>query len=334
MRTINDFSTELKELQQRKRDDKSRLADIRMQDGKLFSPKFVEGGDLTLHAGNQLSERLGIPSKYFNLMKERKELGLLDHNVNTWLQKAPDETFFLRGMSNGHLKVRAVLSDMYRIIDNEDVFFCTLDELNNKRCDIEALNLTDDFMTVQFKSQDLMKDVRAGDTVIGGISIRNSEIGLSSVQVIPRIFRIQCTNGMVLEQFKTKQVHLGKGDGGEFESGQVYNQIRLSIRHTFESFGAIVEMMKSSTDWRFDAAKIATVIQNVVTRFNLTEAQKENLLVAWGAEPENTIYGLANTITRAAQSEKSFEGRYALEAIGGQILTTEPKVIYDSVLAV
>ena len=49
----------------------------------------------------------------------------------------------------------------------------------------------------------------------------------------------------------------------------------------------------------------------------LSEVQKENILMAFGAEPEYDKYGIANAITLAAQKEETWEKSIELEKIGG-----------------
>lgn len=43
--------------------------------------------------------------------------------------------------------------------------------------------------------------------------------------------------------------------------------------------------------------------------------------MAFGAEPEADQYGVANAITRAAQSEANWEKSLGLERIGGKLIT-------------
>ena len=71
---------------------------------------------LTTLARRQLAEKLKIPFAYFERMREEQP-GLLDHNVNTWLQE-DGERRMLRTLDG---TVRAVLSDRYRRLDNHEL---------------------------------------------------------------------------------------------------------------------------------------------------------------------------------------------------------------------
>ncbi|MEW5805873.1 MAG: hypothetical protein AB1756_00715 [Acidobacteriota bacterium] len=64
-----------------------------------------------------------------------------------------------------------------------------------------------------------------------------------------------------------------------------------------------------------------TVISNVVKHYGLSEAQIENILIAFGAEPEDDQFGIANALTRAAKNEESWEKSTELERIGGRLIS-------------
>jgi hypothetical protein len=63
------------------------------------------------------------------------------------------------------------------------------------------------------------------------------------------------------------------------------------------------------------------VIQNVVEQYKLSESQKANILMAFGAEPEYDKYGIANALTLAAQKEETWEKSVEMERIGGRLIT-------------
>ena len=50
-------------------------------------------------------------------------------------------------------------------------------------------------------------DVVPGDTVQGGVIISNSEVGLGAVSVQPLLYRLVCTNGMVVNDLGERRTH-------------------------------------------------------------------------------------------------------------------------------
>lgn len=273
--------------------------------------------ELTHPAHQQVAERLEIPWRYY----ERCLAGqpkLLSKNVNTWLGEEPDKKFFIRGMGS---KIRAFLSDRYRVIDHLNVLMCALNELQDK-AEIEDAHLSETNLYIKFRSNDLKDFIRTrDDEIIGGLLLGNSETGQGAVSIKPRIFRVQCTNGMVMETIATRQVHLGMG-GSSLDDDKVFLDIRSSIRTMFDQFGNIVNQLRNTTE--VSVQDPTFVITNVVREYNLTEKQRDNILMSFGAEKDKTQYGIVNAVTRAAQEEKGFENRLELEKIGGKLVEMKP----------
>jgi hypothetical protein len=282
------------------------------------SPKFQLNGrenlfSITRPCHNQIAERLEIPVRYYSKM-ENEAPELLATNVNSWLKEKPKEAF-IRGLGNS---VRAFLSDKYRVIDHLDTLYCSLNELQAYETEVEDCYLSETEMNLKVKSNMLRDFVRhRDDLIIGGLLLVNSETGHRALRVEPRMFRVKCTNGMVIEEFLTRRVHLGNGTD-EFDE-VIYLSIRRSIRELFGRFGEIIQVMRETTEIKVRNPQ--RVINNVVEHYKLSETQKENILIAFGAEPEHDKYGIANAVTRAAKQEEGWEKSLDLERIGGKLIT-------------
>jgi hypothetical protein len=277
----------------------------------------IDGKDnpflITRPCHNQIAERLEIPVRYYSKM-ESEAPELLIENVNTWLKRSSKEVF-IRGLGNS---VRAFLSDRYRVIDHLDVLYCSLNELQAYETEVEDCYLSETEMNVKVKSNQLKDFVRhKEDLIIGGLLLVNSETGHRALRVEPRMFRVKCTNGMVIEEFLTRQIHLGDGNN-EFDE-MVYLSIRRTIRELFGRFGEIIQVLRETTEIKVKNPQ--RVINNVVEHYRLSEEQKENILIAFGTEPEYDKYGIANALTRAAQNEENWEKSLELERIGGRLIT-------------
>ena len=261
---------------------------------------------------NQIADKLEIPLKYYHRMEEETP-DLLARNVNTWLERS-EKDFFIRGLGDS---IRAFLSDRYRVIDHLDVLLCALNELQAHSAEIEDCFLSVTEMNIKVKSQSLRDFVRHKDDLItGGLFLTNSETGHKALRLEPRLFRVKCSNGLIIEELVTREIHIGNGD--ELADEMVYLSLRRSIRELFKGFGGIVEVLRESTE-----AKIRNpqkVIQNVVDQYKLSEAQKANILMAFGAEPEYDQYGIANAVTLAAQKEETWEKSVELERLGGKLV--------------
>jgi len=267
---------------------------------------------ITKPCHNQIAEKFEIPLKYYHKMEEDAP-ELLAENVNTWLKRNGKDVF-IRGLGDS---VRALLSDRYRVIDHMDVLFCALNELQAHDAEIEDCFLSETEMNIKVKSQRLRDFVRhKDDLIMGGLFLANSETGHKALRVEPRLFRVKCSNGMIVEELVTREIHIGNGD--EIADEIIYLSLRRSIRELFNRFGEIVLLLRESTE-----AKIRNpqkVIQNVVDQYKLSEAQKANILMAFGAEPEYDQYGIANAVTQAAQKEETWEKGVELEKLGGKLV--------------
>jgi len=280
------------------------------------TPRFQMNGNnfaITRPCHNQIAERLEIPAKYYAKM-ESEAPELLTQNVNTWLRDNPKDVF-IRGLGDS---VRAFLSDRYRVIDHLDMLLCSLNELQAHEVEVEDCYLSETEMNIKVKSHQLRDFVRhRDDLIIGGLLLVNSETGHRALRVEPRMFRVLCTNGMVIEEMMTRQIHLGNGTDELDEI--VYLSIRRSIRELFGRFGEMIQILRETTEIK--VKNVTKVINNLVEHYRLSEDQKENILIAFGREPESDKYGIANAITRAAQSEQNWEKSLEMERIGGKLIT-------------
>ena len=259
----------------------------------------------------QIAEKLEIPLKYYHKM-ESEAPELLVENVNTWLRKTEKE-FFIRGLGDS---VRAFLSDRYRVIDHLDVLYCSLNELQAHEAEVEDCFLSEIELNIKVRSQKLKDFVRhRDDLIMGGLFLTNSETGHKALRVEPRLFRVKCSNGMIIEEFVTREIHIGD----EVFDDMIYLSIRKSIRELFSRFGEITQTLREATEIKVKSPQ--KVINNVVEQYKLSEAQKENILIAFGAEPEYDKYGIANAITLAAQKEETWEKSTELERIGGNLIS-------------
>jgi len=293
----------------------SQLEVVTNEGGARFKINGDNHFSITNPCHSQIAERLEIPVKYYHKM-ETEAPELLVENINTWLKKA-DKDFFVRGLGES---VRALLSDRYRVIDHLDILYCALNELQAHEAEVEECYLSETELNVKVKSNRLRDFVRhRDDLIVGGLLLTNSETGHKALRIEPRLFRVQCTNGMVIEQFMTRQIHLGNGNNGDETDEDVYLSIRRSIRELFGRFGEIIQALRESTEIKVRSPQ--RVINNLVEHYHLSEAQKENILIAYGAEPEADMYGIANAVTRAAQVEEKWEDSLELERIGGKLIS-------------
>ena len=155
----------------------------------------------------QIGSTLGIPAKYYDQMRKLKP-ELLAENVNAWFADRA-QSYMIRSMDYGNGRVaRALLSDRYRRIDNMEIASAVL-PLFAGQADMQVMSceVTENRMYLKIVNRRLEMDVVPGDTVQGGVIISNSEVGLGAVSVQPLLYRLVCTNGMVVNDLGERRTH-------------------------------------------------------------------------------------------------------------------------------
>jgi hypothetical protein len=283
---------------------------------------------LTEWAHLQLAEKLGIPKRYYDRMREAGKTELLADNINAWL--CSKERRLIRILDG---KIRAILSDRYKIIDNYDLVFLALDEFKKKETvEIYRVDLTETMLYLKAIDRTLTAEIREEDIVCGGLILRNSEVGASALRVEPFVLRKVCNNGLIL-QHSLKKIHLGRqtleigyinwsDETRELEDKTLWAKVRDIIRATFdrEVFESWVTKLKESTTAKIEEPIEA--VNNIVKHLGLNEEQKQKLLMHFS---EHTKYGLINAVTNLASETKNVEAQIKLEEFGGKILETSLK---------
>jgi hypothetical protein len=281
-------------------------------------------------------------------MMDSGKLRLLADNVNAWLGEG--ERRLIRILDG---RIRAILSDRYRVMDNYDLVFLALEEFKRKETvEIYRIDLTETMLYLKAIDRTLADSVRDGDIVYGGLIIRNSEVGASALRVEPFILRKVCSNGLILEH-SLKRIHLGRQtmEIGEIlppcrrnprsaffrqtmEIGEIewsdetrmledralWSKVRDIIRATFDKriFRLWVEKLKESI--KIEIEKPIEAVNNIVEHLGLSEEQKQKLLMYFS---EPTKYGLINAVANLASQTRNVEKQIRLEELGGRILASK-----------
>lgn len=281
-------------------------------------------------AHNQIGQTLGIPSRYYDKMRQENP-GLLSQNVNSWFQKEPK----MRMVRTLDGTARAFLSDRYRRIDNFEVAQTVLPviaDLPGAR--IESCQVTDERMYIKVVNPRLTAEVTPGDIVQSGLIVTNSEVGLGSLMVQPLIYRLVCTNGMVVNDAATRKYHVGKGNQAA-EDFTLYSDetlmaddyaLMMKIRDTVKAvveqsrFDKVVSMMKQAKEAKIVTADIPAMVELAGSDFGYSKKEGEGILNYLIRGGDLSLYGLANSVTRAAQDVESYDRSTAMESIGYSIL--------------
>jgi len=260
------------------------------------------------HAHDQLLERLEFQKKTFNRLPAKLQI----LNLNYLIQNFYDKEVLLRCQDGD--QVRGLLSADYTPIDNLEFL-----EMLSPYC--QDANIRWDYsddrvLHVQVTFPRTATEVKVGDIVQTGLHITNSEVGIRSVTIAALVYRLRCSNGAI-----------GGGEGAGFfrfrhtgDPDRLRDHVKNAIESANISTIKLVEEFKASVNKAIDAP--ATFLENLAKdkANDMTQDQFKAALNAYMAEPDPTLFGVTNAITRAAHSNFTGETRYDMERLGAKVL--------------
>lgn len=280
----------------------------------------------------QIGQALGIPTKYYEKM-QRENPALLAENVNTWFNNDP-KVRMIRALDGN---ARAFLSDRYRRIDNYEIAQSVLPILADYDVSFASTEVTDQKMYIKVVNERLTKEVKPGDYVQSGVIITNSEVGLGTVTIRPLLYRLVCTNGMVVNDAhsRTTRRHIGRGNMADdnyvlYASDTLLaddQALLLKIRDTIHAaldevhFTNLIDNMRAATEIKIETNHIPEMVELAAPTFGYTKKEGEGILDYLIRGGDLTMYGFANAVTRYAQDVNSYDRSTELEEIGYNILT-------------
>lgn len=293
----------------------------------------MEPLELNSTAHRQLGGYLRIPAHYYErMLKERPEL--LAYNVNSWLSRA-QEVKLLRTLDG---TARAMLSNRYWCVDHLELLQAAVPVIGNMLgVSVVSCGLTETHMYIKAVSERLQDEVVPGDAVQYGISITNSEVGMGAITIQPLLYRLICTNGMVVgEHLGTgvRRVHKGTQlilpggfctyhSPGISHNRQFVEQFQEALKEAIQGakFGELMERMRLATRAVIQAQDLTLLLQKIGSVFGLREVEQDCVLNHLLASQDMTLYGLANAVTRYAQDVVSYDRATQLEAVGYDLMT-------------
>jgi hypothetical protein len=253
-------------------------------------------------AWREIAARLDIPHYYLQKCPEK----LQADNLNLWITRESNGYLFFRfdGQS-----VRAIFTPRYKPMDNGVVLSRLMnagfDPSTKVQCALDA-----EFMSLSIPDDRKTFSVN-GDHLTPGISVSNSEVGLSSLQVTAFFLRLVCTNGMIAQsEVRNAYRHVSERILNELPS--VLENISQGLLQQRDSFRLSI------------ASKVSDPISTMKSfnrQFQLNEDEQKAVELSWPLEIGDTMFNIIQTYTRAAQDKGlSAESSHRLQKVGGDIL--------------
>lgn len=336
-RPLNEVMMELNRQNQRKKDYIGSAQALRLfEDGQTFEIGSMSGAQqfgTTRLFHRQVASALGIPAKYYDIMQSQKP-ELLAQNVNAWFSDR-ENSYMIRTMDYGGGRVaRALLSDRYRRIDNMEIASAVLPLFaGSDQYEVISSEVTENRMYLKILSRRLEMEVVPGDYVQAGVVISNSEVGLGSVNVQPLVYRLVCTNGMIVNDMGERKNHVGRAAKAVEDSFHIYSDetmeaedkaFLLKLRDVTMAaieegrFAQVVGKLKESAGIPI-TGKVTEVVELTGKTYGFNTDEQDSILQYLIAGGDLSQYGLSNAITRASQDVESYDRATALEGIGWQV---------------
>lgn len=253
-------------------------------------------------AQQSFSYRLGIPIQYLKKCPSEVQA----YNMNHWIKEEKNEQLFVR--FDGE-EVRAVFTPRYQPIDNFEVIE-RLDTLGYPPDTPVQCHLDGEFMSLSILDGKQTFQIN-GEKITPGISVANSEVGLSCLSIAAFFLRLICTNGAV----------------SKTEVSAAYKHVSLKV---FNEFAQVLERVSLELERKKDQFRISlespvndpsVTMENFNKQFSLGKIEKEAVQWGWERESGYTMFHLVNAYTRGSQFEGlSAESSYRLQRVGGMIL--------------
>lgn len=304
-------------------------------------------------ARRQMAQRFKVPGDYMNrLLADPKHLPLAASTLNHFFANDPSKNM-LRTLDGN---VRAFLSNKYRPLDNVDLFYLAMEELDKVGAEPWYVRLADDSfrlyavakgtsaeVTTTRKFGDGSHDIKHfGDGGSGGtggkadihhpaISIENSETGEGGLRVRAADLRTACTNLLVTDM-GVMAIHSGSRKEEEgflsaetvaADSKVTWMKVRDLIRTAFDAdkFKKMIDLMNGAT--QEEIVDAVAVVEALAATNYIPGDVKDSIRNRFISGGDKSRYGLIQAVTfEAHNGDLDTEKRNQLNDAGGKLLNT------------
>lgn len=296
-------------------------------------------------AESQLLARLGIPTRFARSLAERNCEDVLKYACDRLAQEDGGK-WLIRTVGD---KIRAVLSNSYKTLDNFDLMLAATKAADAVFAEPWKMRVSDDRFELFLGSSNIQGEVRQDrpedlggryrwqadasqpDTHYACCWISNSETGRGGLNVQPSILRAICANYMLWGDV-VRTIHLGRRreeeglvyseETEQAEGHLVWSKLKDIITTTFDQqkFDQYIDSLNGLTQILLPEDTIA-VVGSVSVKLQVSEKDANDVLKRLLGSGDLTAYGLVQAFTEAAHDhdQADAEKALALEVAGSKI---------------
>lgn len=253
-------------------------------------------------AQGQLCGRLGIPARYYRRLPAALKAAVANHDF----ERLHENTYLLRGKDAW---IRAFLSSDYVAYNNAHVAETVQELLNGANVSAKSFVLEETHLYLKVVSEEI---VQHDFGLKAGVMIGNSEVGLGSVSVEPFVFRLACTNDLVVSKEQSFRHPHTRLTVHELRLGAA-----LAISIAFEVAASVLDrFLKTREEPLRDPVE---TIRHLAEARSMSRKFADEVVSSYASEPEATRFGVINAFSRAAQTLAPLE-RIEVERFAGSLL--------------
>ena len=253
-------------------------------------------------ATGQMCQKLGIPVKYYRRLPGEIKSVVANHD----LKRLEDHSYLLRGKAEW---IRGFLSADYVTYNNSQVAETVAGLLENGAVMVKSFTLVETHMFLKIVSEEI---VDAASGLKAGIMISNSEVGCASISVEPFVYRLTCTNDLVVsteESFRHAHIHL--------TARELNSRMAEAIGSTFRIASTIMDTFLKAREEAIEDP--LETIRQIAEARQFAQKFTDNVVGSYLTEPEPSRFGVINAFTHAAQQLAPVP-RIEMERFAGRLL--------------
>jgi hypothetical protein len=254
-------------------------------------------------AVGQLCQKLEIPVAYYRRLPGEMKAVVANHDLGL----LNGHSYLLRGKGEW---IRAFLSADYVPYNNAQIAETADILLKKADISVKSFVIEETHLFVKVVSGEIT-DQASG--LKAGVMVGNSEVGMGSISVEPFVFRLACTNDLVVAQeksFKHAHIHLTAHELNRRMAEALSNAFKIASS-TMDAF------LKTREEPVVDPAE---TIRKLATERNMSQKFADQVVSRYQAEPEPNRFGVINAFTSAAQLLAPLQ-RIEVERFAGTLLT-------------
>lgn len=287
--------------------------DLKLQ---IINDRGVEKSmDMTYTAFSQLCTRLGVPAQYLRKCAKTGKMDLVRENIRGWADKNCGN-FVVR--EHGGV-ARSVVSTDYTPYTSDKILRALSHTVDKKRFVPEGVYLSTDRLHVRMVDFNPLPIKGESSPLYAGFCVDSSDVGRGSLNMKFFIYRLACTNGLMVSKgggtlFRLHHV-------GERMTESKIEKFAHSMRDIDRITGQTVEIIGDNQNRKLSYVEAEALLEAVKGKLSLSEiaVEKMRFLMSKDGAYDMSRWGLINSLTEVAQ-KYTLDTRIDIENFAGDML--------------